>query len=190
LAGRIDFFSVIGPRCPICSARHCYRAITPYWRHAIELFPEFTKHHIPIARFLCRKKKRTFSLLPVQLIPYCQYTVAAVIGTLQLGLQCWQVGQQGFWGAALAVDEVDPDSLVTPWLVACWLAMVLRGLRRGHAVLRRFFDLSGITTCKGWPETAGYFLAFGGRPQEVASRYSRATGQFLFGAPSQQRMGR
>lgn len=128
-------------------------------------------------------------MLPVQLIPYCQYTVAAVIGTLQLGLQCRHMGQQGFWGAALAVDEVDPDSLVTPWLVACWLPMVLRGLRRGHAVLRRFYDLSAITTRKGWAETAGYFLALGCLT-EAAVRYSRDTGQFLFGTPSQQRMGR
>jgi hypothetical protein len=189
LAGRIDFFSVLGLQCPICGARSCYRAITPYWRHAIELFPQFVTHHIPIARFLCCKHKRTFSLLPIQLIPYCQYTVAAVIGTLQLGLHCWGLGQQGFWGAALAVDEVDPDSLVTPWLVACWLAMVLRGLRRGHAVLRLFYDLSGITACQGWPETAGYLLALGCLT-EAAVRYSRATGQFLFGTPSQQRVAR
>lgn len=126
-------------------------------------------------------------MLPVQLIPYCQYTVVAVIGTLQLGLQCWRLGQQGFWGAALAVDAVDPDSLLTPWLIAYWLTMVLRGLRRGHAVLRRFYDLSGITTRKGWAETAGYFLALGCLTEAVA-RYSRATMQFLFGTPSQQRV--
>lgn len=189
MAGRIDFFSVIGPQCPLCGQRDCYRVITPYWRQAIELFPQFAKHRISIARFLCRKHQRTFSLLPVQLIPYCQYTVAAVIGTLQLGLQCWRLGQQGFWGAALAVDEVDPDSLLTPWLIAYWLTMVRRGLRRGHAVLRRFYDLSGIPPRKGWAETAGYFLALGCLTEAVA-RYSRATGQFLFGTPSQQRVAR
>jgi len=44
------------------------------------------------------------------------YTVGAVVGTLLAGLGCRHLGLggQGFWGAAVAVD---PDSLVTPWLV-------------------------------------------------------------------------
>src|SRR3972149_8241322 len=77
LARQIDFFSFIGPRCPICGALDCYRQITPYWRYAIDLFPDFKKEQVPIARFLCRKKRKTFSLLPIQLIPYLQYTAAA-----------------------------------------------------------------------------------------------------------------
>lgn len=148
-----------------------------------------------MARFLCRKRQRTFSLLPVQLIPYFQYTVGAVMGTLLLGWGYWQRGQGGFWGASV---EVDPDSLVTPWLVAFWLAAVLRGLRRGHAVLGRFYGLTGIGTSKRvapWEEAAGYFRALGmkaesrGQPlwMQLVGRYSRATQQFLFGTPSQQR---
>jgi len=109
--------------------------MVPYWRYAVELFPEFRKERIPVARFLCRQRQRTFSLLPVQLIPYFQYTVGAVMGTLLLGWGYWQRGQGGFWGASV---EVDPDSLVTPWLVAFWLAAVLRGLRRSHAVLAEY----------------------------------------------------
>jgi hypothetical protein len=87
---------VIGPVCPICGKRECYRRITPYFRYAIELFPEFGKQRIPIARFLCRNKRRTFSLLPIQLIPYFQYTLCAVIGTLLLGLGYRQAGPAGF----------------------------------------------------------------------------------------------
>ena len=74
--------------------------MAPYWRYAIELFPEFKKKRIPIARFLCRKRRKTFSLLPIQLIPYFQYTVGAVMGTLLLGMGCWQMGQKGFHGAS------------------------------------------------------------------------------------------
>ena len=48
----------------------------------IDLFPEFRKERIPVARFLCRKEVSTFSLLPIQLIPYFQYTVVAVIYAL------------------------------------------------------------------------------------------------------------
>jgi len=169
--------------------------MTPYWRYAIELFPEFKKKRIPIARFLCRKRRKTFSLLPIQLIPYFQYTVSAVSETLLLGMGCWQTGQKGFYGAS---EAVDPESLVTPWLITCWLLMVVIGFRRGHAVLRRLYPLDGIRTlktAKGWQEAADYFVAFGLEPKmgshallmDLLCRYSRSTGQFLFGTASQYR---
>jgi hypothetical protein len=185
----------MGPVCPLCGHLDCYREIPPYWRYALELFPEFKKERIPIARFLCRHTRRTFSLLPIQLIPYFQYTLSAVMGALLLGWGYFQRGQQGFWGASI---KVDPESLLTPWLVAFWLAAILRGLRRGHAVLGRFYDLTGIRTPKraaSWEEAASYFLALGLTPKicgypllmSLVTRYSRTTKQFLFGIPSQQR---
>jgi len=169
--------------------------MAPYWRYAIELFPRFKKKRIPIARFICRRRRKTFSLLPIQLIPYFQYTVDAVVGTLFLGLGCWQMGQKGFHGASVAVD---PESLVTPWLITCWLVVVVQSLRRGHAVLRQFYDLDGIRTSNrvgAWEEAAVYFMAFGLKPKvhwplllmDLVSRYSRRTSQFLFGTPSQYR---
>ena len=169
--------------------------MAPYWRYAIELFPEFKKKRIPIARFICRKRRETFSLLPIQLIPYFQYTVGAVVGTLFLGVGCWQMGQKGFHGALVKVDEVDPESLITPWLITCWLVAVVRGLRRGHAALRQFYNLDAIHTSGAWEETAAYLAAFGLRPKidrlsplmDLVYGYSRATGQFLFGTPSQYR---
>ena len=181
--------------CPICGDLDCYRQIPCYWRYAIELFPQLQKKRIPVARFVCRKKGITLSLLPIQLIPYFQYTVSAVMGTLLLGLGCWHRGQQGFFGASVAVH---PDSYVTPWLVVCWLAAALRGFRRAHAVLGRLYDLSGIRTVGGtvaWEEVRGYFLAFGWKPETrwgplvrtLLHRYSRTTRQFLFGRTSQQR---
>jgi hypothetical protein len=166
--------------------------MTPYWRYAIELFPAFKKRRIPIARFLCRNRRKTFSLLPIQLIPYFQYTVGAVLGTLFLGMECWRMGQRGYYGASL---EVDPESLVTPWLITCWLVVVVQGLRRSHPELRRFYPLDGIHSCGAWEETATYFAAFGLRPKidrlsllmDLLYRYSCGTNQFLFGTPSQYR---
>jgi hypothetical protein len=191
----MDLPSFIGPACPICGRKRCYREITPYWRNAIELFPVFGKRRIPIARFLCRKHPSTFSMLPVQLIPYFQYTANAVLGTLLLGLERWQLGERGFHGASV---KVDPDSLLTPWLVVCWLMMVLVGFQRAHAVLRRWYDLSGVRTPnkpRGWEEISGYFLGLGWRRktrwppllQEALARYSRTTKRFLFGTSSQER---
>jgi hypothetical protein len=152
LTDQIDFFSYIGPTCPICGALHCYRQITLYWRYAIELLPCFKKKRIPIARFKCRRVLTTFSLLPIQLIPYFQYTVVAVIGALLLGYNYWQSGQRGFFGASLKVDQ---ESLVTPYLIVCWLQVVLRGFRRAHPELRQFYDLSGVRSSEGrfsWEE--------------------------------------
>ena len=172
--------------------------MAPYWRYAIELFPESKKKRVPVARFICCQRRKTFSLLPIQLIPYFQYTVSTVMRTLLLGMQCWQLGQKGFHGALVKVDEVDPDHLVTPWLVSCWLVAVIRGLSRGHAVLRRLYPLDGVRTLErvpGWQEVAGYSAAFGLKPKmdsytplmNVLGRYSRSTGRFLFGTPSQYR---
>ena len=195
LSGQIDFSSSIGDRCPICRNLQCYRKITPYRRYVIELFPEFEKEWISIARFICRKHRKTFSLLPFQLIPYFQYTVGAVIGALLLGMECWQRRRRGFYGASRAVDS---ESLVTPWLISCWLGVMLRGLRRGHAALRRFYTLDGIRTPNRdgtWEEAAGYFEVFGLKPKirwypplmELVDRYSRGTRQFFFGTASQHR---
>jgi hypothetical protein len=153
---------------------------------------------IPIARFLCRKRGGTFSPLPVQLIPYFQYTVSAVIGTLLLALQYRQMGQQGFFGASIGVDQ---ESSVTPWLIACWLTVVLRGLRLGHRVLVGLYDLNAIRQeTLPWEEVTGYLMAFGlshasgvtwsqarGVIERLLYRYSHATAQFLFGTPSQSR---
>jgi len=131
--------------------------------------------------------------LPIQLAPYYQYTLTTIIGTLLLGLGSHQQGQQGFQGAMLAVD---PDSLVTPWLVACWLMLVLSGLKQAHAWLRHWYDLGRIRTVKrAWEQVLDYFLALdwkspGSRPIEVLHQYSRTTQQFMFGIPSQQRLRR
>jgi hypothetical protein len=130
------------------------------------------------------------------LIPYFQYTVVAVIRALLFGYNYWQWGQQGFFGASV---EVDPDSLVTPYLIVFWLQAVVRGFRRAHPVLRRFYDLGGVhTSCKNgaWEEVGGYFIAMGWKPHKpwislifkLLHLYSGQTRQFLFGTASQQRL--
>jgi len=192
---RIDFLAYIGPVCPICGDRDCYQEIDPYWRYAIDLFPDFKKEEVPVARFLCQKYRSTFSLLPIQLIPYFQYTVSAVIGTLFLGVSCWRMGQAGFCGAEASVDS---ESNVTAWLVIYWLMMVVTGLRRGHGKLMRVYDLSCIQTSKTgvlWQELVDYFVVFGIGPERkwrprlhaLLYQYSYTTRSFLFGTPSQHR---
>ena len=91
-----------------------------------------------MARFLCNKTGRTFSLLPHQLIPYCQYTVNAVMGTLLKVYEFQQIGQTGYHGASL---ELDPDCSVTPFLIRTWAVLLLSGFLRGHHVLHAKFPL-------------------------------------------------
>lgn len=76
-----------------------------YHRFAIELFP-FKKEKVPIARFLCQSTHRTFSLLPHQLIPYCQYTLAAMIQTLLRVNELQKAGYKGFYHAAPLANDV------------------------------------------------------------------------------------
>ena len=152
---------------------------------------------MPIARFICPRRQSTFSLLPIQLIPYFQYTVNAVLGVVLLAFRYWQMGQRGFYGAS---DQVDPDSMVTPYLVGYWLTAIISGFRRAHGILVRFYDLSDVKTFSQgsglWDEASGYFLALGIKPEiswpllirTLLIRYSRTTSRFLFGTASQHRM--
>ncbi len=180
----------------MCGQRGCYRQIPCYQRWAVDLFPEFQKYRISIARFECPRRRSTISLLPTQLIPYHQYTVSAVIGTLLLALQSRQSGQRGFYGAA---EAVDPDSDVTPWLIFCWFMMAARGFERAHGILCRRYDFSAVKSGAGhpWAEVSAYLrILFDPlddsllpeRVMAVVNRYSRQTRMFLFGLSSQQRL--
>ena len=85
-------------------------------------------------------------------------------------------------------------------LVVFWLATVVRGLHRAHAVLGQFYNLSDVRrlshSTAAWKEVSGYFLAFGLKPTiawmplvlTLCRPYSRTTNWFLFGVPSQQRV--
>jgi hypothetical protein len=134
-------------------------------------------------------------VLPTQLIPYHQYTANAVIGALLLGLQCRRSGQKGYHGAALAVD---PESRISPWLIATWLSMVGVGFRRAHAVLSGFYNLAEIhieQLTEAWEKVCGYFTCLHGSPQTrwgpglqgLLNRYSLSCRLFLLGSASQGR---
>jgi hypothetical protein len=180
----------------VCGRDGCYCSTSGYRRWAIDLFPESRKGRIEIARFECRKEHTTFSLLPVQLIPYHQYTVHAVVCVVLLGMRCWEAGDAGAQQASMAIEN---DSNVTPWLVLCWLAVVAQGFSRAHAVLGEHFDLTELRTQtrvpRPWAEVGAYMRAILGRQGPgwsdriltVVTLYSHQTDLFLFGVSSQQR---
>lgn len=78
-----SFEASINNRCPICGESDCAQFFTYYHRHVVE---ENGKKYtdFPIARFLCKKKKKTFSLLPYQLVPYYKYSIRFIFLALQL----------------------------------------------------------------------------------------------------------
>jgi hypothetical protein len=125
------------------------------------------------------------------------YTASSVIGTLLHGLFHWQAGMKGFFAAT---QNVEPDSRITPWLVAYWLKIVICALRRSHSVLIQWIDLSAVSDSgtSGWKEAAMYFQSLGWsgsspagvRLRELLHRYIRAVKGFLFGIPSQERRSR
>lgn len=193
--GDIDFIRVIGLDCPICSGRDCYRSISGYERTVIELFP-YREGRVLIARFRCRKTMRTFSLLPHHLAPYHRYSVSSMAQALELS---HQVQSEDGGGMAATVQELCPDSRVTPWLLSIWLTIFVVCLRRAHPVLRTWYELSRIRSGETTPELLievhQYVLAVSprgppGRPQSIHSllkRYTRHTGRYLVGTPSQER---
>ena len=147
-----------------------------------------------MARFLCGSTGKTFSILPRQLIPYCQYTVDAVVGTLLKVYKFQQIGQTGYHGASL---ELDCDCSVTPYLIQAWAMLILSGFLRGHHVLHEKYPLQ---TSK-MPDPRNkikiiylYFLSVSGiaphrQSVKSAKRYhNQQTGKGLFGRTSCDRI--
>lgn len=192
--GTIAYESAIGVSCPICGGHPCHRPIAPYNRWVVELFP-FRRERVPVARFQCRRTLKTFSMLPFQLAPYHQYTVATMLTALVLAQQVLIEDGKGLGQTVL---ELPVESLVTTWLLRCWLGKVLKGLRRAHAELAVGHDLVGICTGRGLhddlSEVRFYLTAFSGRgppgcrsANHLIEHHARRTRRFLVGAPSHVR---
>ena len=178
----IDWPTEIGPVCPLCGRHGCYREIPAYWRRAVELFP----HHerlIPIARFQCRQKLLTFSMLPHQLAPYYQYTVLSMVAVLVLA-----EARSDFSLEAVTL-ELEPDCRVLPHLIRSWRPIVVVGMRRAVGVLctaevdEAWVTVAGLAslwTARGPPAAHSAIVA-------VTHRYSEHVGRWLLGTPSQER---
>ncbi|RKY24132.1 MAG: hypothetical protein DRP79_08210 [Planctomycetota bacterium] len=185
----INFESYLGDQCPLCGRSGCYKQISEYYRNAITLFPH-KKDVVPVARFLCHKSGRTFSLLPYQLIPYHQYTIDAIIGTLLAVYHFQSLGQQGYHGASL---DLDPDCLVTPYLVHTWAILIITGLIRGHAVLQGAYPVSSADKATSSTMIRAIYLYLEAVVSQrrcvlpAVRRFCHRTNGFLFGVSSGDR---
>lgn len=190
----INFEAYLGEQCPICGKINCYTQIAEYYRNAISLFP-YKKGIIPVARFLCNSTGRTFSLLPYQLIPYHQYTVDSIIGTLLTVHHYQCLGQKGYHRACL---ELNPDCLVTPYLIQTWAMLVSSGFIRGHPFLKASYPLSVVAkaTCSTMIQTIYLYLEGVAESATLHRRcilpvlrcFCDRVGNFLFGTSSRDRI--
>ena len=190
----INFQGYIGSKCLICGSKDCYKPIKEYYRYAIDLF-SFKKDRVPVSRFLCTKTNKTFSLLPCQLIPYCQYTVSAMVGTLLMVYDFQQAGRTGYHGASLKLDS---DCSVTPFLIRTWAVLLLSGFLRGHHVLCKKFPLQVLTrpdprnairTIYLYLQSISGFDSPDRQSVKPAIRYHfKQTGKCLFGKTSGERV--
>jgi hypothetical protein len=162
----------------------------------IELFP-YREGTVEVARFQCTSTRTTFSLLPVQLIPYFRYTASSVVGAL---LWIWVLvrDNRGYGLGTLLEHDAHllEESRVTSWLLETWLQAVLSGLRRAHPLFARRPDVRGprnpAVREAGLEQVASYFWTMGVRAPphhttgmgRILSRHGRVNGRFLIGTPS------
>jgi hypothetical protein len=180
----------------VCGSSCGFRRIDPYERTVIELFPAYRRGRVLVARFQCRPQKRTFSLLPHQLVPYHQYTAESIVWAVWFVAHLSHVGSSTPWSEAMNALPSEAD--VTAWLLRCWLYLLRGGLRRGHSALSTWADLSRVCTGRRvvdhlW-EVHAYLAALGIRapPPEVRltptlMQYGLREQRFLLGVPSQER---
>ena len=192
---KIDWDSVIGKHCPICGQNDCYRKIYPYYRNVVTLFP-WRSGSIPIARFQCRDKLTTFSLLPHQLAPYYRYTIESMLLAMLL---VHQIKTEDGKSTQATLQEFPAESDVTPFRLSCWILAVIQGFRKAHAVLNAWYDFSSLHSegnKQQWLlEIHAYCRALNprGPPGKNGSlnlmlqRYSSQTARSLIGIPSQER---
>ena len=208
--------AVLEGKCPICGKKGCLREITPYGRWVFSLFPLF-KRWVLVARFQCRTKKLTVSMLPLELAPYHPFMIPSMLALVFL---CVKDGKattlSGFLGALLdateresgsdhrstddpEAEDVQEDSDQTSLsLLRLWICLLVRGFRRAHTELRVLCVLDEMKSGKGpvgeAREVQAYAVASTARAPpsaelvlEVMREYSARTGKFLFGTPSQDR---
>ena len=142
-------------------------------------------------------------MLPYQLVPYCQYTLGAMVHALLMWREYWKDPQKS--GTAYAVAEkletaAYGESEVTSWRLTCWALIFRSSLRRAHAELEREYDFSLVQFHDRLPlilnELHGYFEALSRGPPvgwsavvACVREHSTRTRRFLLGVPSQGRRG-
>lgn len=76
----LDFYGIWNYECPICHSHHRWKRHGTYPRFLI--FPQdglFREESMDILRLLCTSCGHTHAIFPTDVIPYCVYSVSAIL---------------------------------------------------------------------------------------------------------------
>lgn len=187
-----DMEEEINTKCPICGGSDCARFHKYYTRKVIDI-AGVRYEDFPVARFLCRNQKLTFSLLPYQLIPYRKYSLDLIILILSLSYQN---------SISLVLDHLGEMGLFS--ITNCYLtefSKLLKGALEKALISGYYNELnetidhkkadkdrlvSFIGFSNGFEFVQGYAVMKGACALSY-DFYLRSAGHFLFGRPSQLR---
>ena len=178
--------------CPICGSSDCVRFHNYYRRKVIDIDGSYYED-FPIARFLCRNRGLTFSLLPYQLVPYRKYSLELILLILQLSYQ---------ENRSRALDHLGEVGIfsVTYCYIAIFIKIVKESLEKA-VISGDYAELNKIVGSKDSEKARlESFMAFLSEFEFSHGRsiiqgpcalgydfYLRSRGRFLFGTPSQFR---
>lgn len=83
----LDFYGIWNYECPICHSKHRWERHGTYPRFLI--FPEdglFREESMDILRLRCTSCRHTHAILPTDVIPYCIYSVSAILSVCSASL--------------------------------------------------------------------------------------------------------
>lgn len=192
-------------RCPLCGRKDCASFLGYYTRHAVDSATGIHFIDFPIHRYECtdplgfrgETAHRTFSLLPVQLIPYERFDITLIVTIAEHRLQGESYDTICDLMANMLVKE---PLLITPRKIRDAVALVDRAFSRMGSV-PDFLDMIQQCVHGDLRETILKFIELGN--QQVSVVFPRLSGMvslafeyfraclpricFLFGIPSQMR---
>lgn len=177
-------FPSFSDKCPICGAKNCAVRIGYYWRW-VYIFKLKIKLYIPVARYLCRGKNKsksilksihkTFSLLPSQIIPYRLLDADSMLYLTDLRFNK-EMCLLDISSEFSAQTEESIIALSTATLLQ-YLLLFINGTKKLITLFKINFDTIGQ-----WVDyITNYKCTIKGLIQKIYSEHDT----FLFGIPSQ-----
>lgn len=190
LKGKIVFYDGL---CPICGSSDCYKPNGFYTRVIVFDSKGRAYRDLPIFRFYCGETKRTFSLLPHELIPYCRYSINfifEVIALILMGLSYNEALDKVDAEEASGIDflrlSVNSLKRLINYILQAGERLRVNGFSVAVNVENKWVCLNNIVDFMNGFECGRYEEVIRGPCGLVLELYCK-TKRFLFGKPSQER---
>jgi len=126
--------------CPICGGQDCAVYWGFYTRHAIEPMGGFSVEDFPVMRFRCYRKGGmprvpdvTFSLLPLDLIPFRRLSLTFMVAAVLLWLQrrlSREKAEEPIQKELVDMKDAEEVSFTSAWAQWTWYCVLFQGLLR------------------------------------------------------------